>query len=214
MLKKLFLLVATLLLAVGMAAADPIAYLVTVDTSSIAGTAGSLDFQFNPGPLASQAASVQVLDFNSDGTLASSPILTGNVSGTLASTVTFTNSTVYNDYFSGFLFGGTLSFVVSLLGPALTTPDGTSTSGSAFAFSMFSDADGTIPALTSDAINGFAYTVAVNLDGTTTPTVSSSKLTASVTTVPEPSSAWLFGAGLLGLGILQFKRSRARALHT
>ena len=43
-----------------------------------------------------------------------------------------------------------------------------STSGSAFAFSMFSDAAGTIPALTTDAINGFAVTVDVNLDGTTT----------------------------------------------
>jgi len=34
-----------------------------VDTSSIAGTAGSLDFNFNPGPLVTQAAALQVLVF-------------------------------------------------------------------------------------------------------------------------------------------------------
>ena len=48
---------------------------------------------------------------------------------------------------------------------ALSTPDGVSTSGSAFAFSMFSDPAGTIPALTTDTTDGFALTVGVNLDG-------------------------------------------------
>ena len=52
------------------ATAGPIEYQVSVDTSSISGTAGSLDFNFNPGPLVSQAASLQVLGFASDGTLA------------------------------------------------------------------------------------------------------------------------------------------------
>jgi hypothetical protein len=48
-------------------------------TSSISGTAGSLDFQFNPGPLVTQAASLQVLDFMTDGSLAGGPSpTTGN----------------------------------------------------------------------------------------------------------------------------------------
>jgi hypothetical protein len=50
------------------ASAGPIAYAVTVNTSSITGTAGSLDFSFNPGPLLSQAASLQILGFASNGT--------------------------------------------------------------------------------------------------------------------------------------------------
>jgi hypothetical protein len=33
------------------------------------GNAGSLDFNFNPGPLTTQAASLQILNFMSDGTL-------------------------------------------------------------------------------------------------------------------------------------------------
>ena len=51
-------------------ASGPITYTVTVNTSSVSGTAGSLDFNFNPGPLVTQAASLQILSFTSDGSLA------------------------------------------------------------------------------------------------------------------------------------------------
>ena len=122
----------------------------------ISGTAGSLDFNFNPGPLVTQSASLQILNFTSDGTLAGSPALTGDVAGALPATLTFDNGTGFNDYFEGFTYGSTLSFHVSLYGPALSSPDGMSTSGSTFAFSMFSDAAGTIPALTTDTTEGFA----------------------------------------------------------
>ena len=172
-----------LLSGVAPALASPMTYNVTVDTSSIEGTAGSLDFQFNPGALLTQAASLQILNFASDGTLAGSPVLTGHANGALPATVTLDNGTAFNDYFEGFKFGSTLAFDVSLFGPALSAPDGVSTSGSTFAFSMFSDAAGTIPALPTDTINGFAVTVDVNLDGTTT-------LTNFVAT-PEPGSCVL-----------------------
>jgi hypothetical protein len=65
----------------GVVSADTITYGVTVNTSSISGTAGSLDFQFNPGPLVTQAASLQILSFASNGSLAGSPSLTGDVTG-------------------------------------------------------------------------------------------------------------------------------------
>src|SRR4051812_41087129 len=87
----------------GLASASPITYIVTVDTSSIAGT-GSLDFNFNPGSLVTQAASVQILNFSSNGTLVGSPFLIGDVSGALPGTVTFDNGTSFNDYFTGFTF--------------------------------------------------------------------------------------------------------------
>ena len=57
--------------------ANPTTYGVTVDTPSIADTAGSIDFQFNPGP--------SVTEDVSDGPL---PI-----------PVTFDNGTGFKDYF-------------------------------------------------------------------------------------------------------------------
>jgi len=195
-----------LLGAVGSALADGVTYDVTVDTSSIAGTVGSVDFQFNPGPLTTQTADLQVLDFTSDGTLGTAE-LTGDVSGTLPGTVSFDNGSGYNDYFTGFTYGDTITFVVTLFGPAVTSPDGVSTSGSTFAFSMFSDSEGTVPVLTTDSEDGFAFTTSINLDGTTTLTNSSSELTATspAVTTPEPGTLWLLCAGL---GIAAWFRRR------
>jgi len=100
------------------------------------------------------------------------------------------NGTAFNDYFDGFTLGSTMSCQVSLYGPALSSPDGVSTSGSStFAFSMFSDAAGTIPALTTDTTDGFAFTVDVNLDGTTTATNFSSQTTVVPETMRCPSRA-------------------------
>jgi len=120
--KQAVLFIASFLFAASLASADLITYDVTVNTSSISGTVGSLDFNFNPGPLITQSASLQILDFSGNGTLAGSPLLTGDVSGTLPATVTFDNGSVFNDYFEGFTFGTKLSFDVSLYGPALSSP--------------------------------------------------------------------------------------------
>ena len=200
MLGKTSLFIASLFFAASVAKAGPVIYDITVNTSSIAGTKGSLDFQFNPGPLTTQAASIQILDFTSNGVLAGSPSLTGDVSGALPATLTYDNGTQYNDFFEDFTYGTTLSFEVSLYGPALSSPDGTSTSGSIFAFSMFSDPAGTVPALTTDTTDGFAATVNVNLDGTTTSTDPSTETSiVSSATTPEPSSLLLLATGLLGL---------------
>lgn len=185
------------------ASAAPITYAVTVNSASISGTAGSLDFQFNPGPLVSQLASLQILSFGSNGALAGGPSIIGDVSGgPLPTTVTFGNGTGFNDYFGGFTFGSTLSFEISLFGSALSSPDGTSTSGSTFAFSMFSDAAGTIPTLTSDTLSGFAFTLDVNLDGSTTVTNVSSQTSVGLTvsSVPEPSTFVLLLPLLLLIG--------------
>jgi hypothetical protein len=199
MLGRSSLVIASLFFAASVAKAGPIVYDVTVDTSSIAGTMGSLDFQFNPGPLTTQPASLQILDFTSDGALAGSPSLTGDVSGALPATLTYDNGTQYNDFFEDFTYGTTLSFEVSLYGPALSSPDGVSASGSTFAFSMFSDAAGTVPTLTTDTIDGFAATLNVNLDGTTTVTDPSTETSVSSVVTPEPESLVLLATGLLGI---------------
>jgi PEP-CTERM motif len=208
--KSASLFIAAFLCFASMASATPVTYDVSVDTPSISGTAGSLDFNFNPGPLTTQAASLQILDFTSDGVLAGSPTLTGDVAGALPATLTFDNGTGFNDYFEGFTFGSTLSFQVSLYGPALSLPDGVSTSGSAFAFSMFSDAAGTIPALTTDTTDGFAFTTDVSLAGTTSVTNSSTQTSVVPTTpaVPEPGTLPLMAMGIAFWLALRFRRQR------
>jgi hypothetical protein len=200
------------------ASAD-IVYDFTINTSFISGTAGSLDFNFNPGPLVTQPSSLQILSFMSDGTLGSctSNVQTfcnmGDVTGTLPGTLTFDNGTAFNDYFTGFTFGNSLSLNVRLFGPAINSPDGASTSGSAFAFSMFSDAAGTTPTLTSDLTDGFAATIDVNPDGTTTVANFSSETTiqAPVSAAPEPNSLALMGAvlGLIG-GLTRVRQRRGK----
>jgi len=134
------------------------------------------------------------------------------VSGSLPGTLTFDNGTAFNDYFEGFTYGSTLSFQVSLDGPALSSPDGVSTSGSRFAFSMFSDAAGTIPTLTMNISEGFAFTIDVNLDGTTTVTNYSAQTTVVPPTsaVPEPSALALLSIGVIGLGIMRRRASQTR----
>jgi hypothetical protein len=148
--------------------------------------------RFNPGLFVAQPASLQILKFSSNGSLAVSPSLAGDVNGTLPATVTFDNGTGFNDYFQGFTFGSTLSFDLSLYGPALSSPDGVATSGSRFACSMFSDAAGTIPALTTDTTDGFAFIVTVNLDGSTTVTNFSAQTLVSLvfSVTASPNVLW------------------------
>lgn len=164
-------------------------YGVTVDTHTLAGTTGSVDFNFNPGLSTSQAASVEV--FNLVGSSASGPSFTvGEVVGEIPMTLTFDNAAALNDYFQGLTFGQSLSFGLRFFGPALENPDGQSSSGSTFAFSLFSDAAGTLPVLTSNGLEGFALTVDVNTDGTTSVHNFSAQLSVlpTVTSVPEPGT--------------------------
>jgi hypothetical protein len=136
---------------------------------------------------------VQILSFSGSGALAGNPVLSGDASGSLPGSMTLTNGSGFNDYFQQFKYGSTLSFDISLFGPALSSPDGVVSSGSTFAFSMFSDAAGTVPALTTDVTDGFAYVVDVNLDGSTTVT----NYIVNSAVAPEPASWLLVGITLL-----------------
>lgn len=204
MLQRISLIAAFCFALASSAQADVITYMITVNTASQLGDAGSLDLQFNPGGLLSQAADLSILNFSTDGSMGG-PVLTGDASGALPGTVLFDNGSSFNDYFTGFTYGTTLTFDVLLSGPALRSPDGVSTSGSTFAFSMFSDAAGSVPVLTTDTTDGFAVTVNVNLDGSTTLTNSSAETGISV--VPEPATLPLFSIALAALaGFVRFRR--------
>ena len=172
---------------------------VVENTSSISGTSGSLDFQFDPGPLVTQAASVEILNFTG-GSFLGAPSTTASVSGgPLPSAVTIANSGAFNDYFQDYLYGNKLSFTLDFGGPAVNSPNGMSTSTSLFTFSTFSDANGVNPVLTADP-NGEALTVSVSLDGT----LALAAVSPDVRILPEPGSLWLLSGAFALLSARRF----------
>lgn len=127
--------------------------------------------QFNPGNASSQAATATITGFSTNGVLsAAAPVLSGNAAGLLPGPVTLINSTAFHDYFHGITLGTTISFVVTLSGPAVDTPNGMATAGSTFAISLYA-ADGVTPILTNQgAASGAIALIDVNLNGSTTTT--------------------------------------------
>ncbi len=205
LLKPYLLTFSLLLCAAGAAQADTI-YQVSVNTNSLSGTTGSLDFQFNFGNGETQAASVTIS--NLTGGTNGSGTSSGQVSGgPFPAVVTIGNgypASGYNDYFETYTYGRTLNFSLDFSGPAVNAPSGVSTGNSEFYFSMFSDQNGVTPAPGTDT-NGLAGTVVINPNGSSTTTNVSPNLSFS----PEPGSLCLtLGAGLL-LGSAAFLRRRA-----
>lgn len=129
------------------------------------------------------------------GTLSPSAVLTGDAAGSLPGTLTLDNGTAFNDAFQGFTYGSSVSFAVTLSGPAITNPSGTV--GSAFAFSLYAG-DGFTPLLTTDP-NGSVAAILLNTTGTTSVETFPQSSTdntpvatvapAGGTAVPEPSTA-------------------------
>ncbi len=202
MLKSKLTLLSLLVLGSGAAYADKIVE-ISVDTHTVTGTTGYLDFQFNLGPLVTQPATVQILNFQGGTYIGGTQQLTGGASGgPLPSTITLVNSSSFDDAFEGVSLGNSLSFLLDFGGPAVNSPNGTATSTSEFLFSMFSDVNGTVPLLTGDP-NGLLGSVTVNLDGTLKTQSSSSNLGF----VPEPAAFWMLGGGLSILAALRrFRR--------
>jgi hypothetical protein len=206
MLKSKLTLLSLLVFSTGAAYASKFET-VTVDTHTLApGSTAYLDFQFNPGPLASQAATVSIILFNGASHIGGSQQLAGGASGgPLPSTITIANSGSFNDAFEGVLVGNYFNFVLDFTGPAVDSPNGTATSTSEFLFSMFSDVNGTVPLLTDDP-NGVLGTVTVNLDGTL-----KTQASTNLTFAPEPSAGWLLAGGLSLLGGLRLLAGLRRA---
>lgn len=154
------MLVAASTLGTGIAAAAITDYDVTVNTSSLAGQAGYIDLQLEPGPTATNLVTASVMSFTQNGSLTGGAMLTGNVTGQLPGTLNFNNQTSFNDYFQGVKFGTTESFIVALNGP---TPTG----GGPTAFNIgFYGADGATPLLTTSS-NGEAGQIVINSNGST-----------------------------------------------
>jgi hypothetical protein len=182
--------------------ANEIQYVVTVDTTSAAGTSGYIDLQFNPNPAATQSANADVAQFSANGVLDPTNITSGgNVSGTLPGTVTFDNGQTTNEYTEALLFGTTISFHLDLYGDALSNPNGDG--GGTFTLDFLdssgnylftADPSSDVPVFTVD-VNGDGYTTAATYPSSPSggPPVVTFSGPASV---PEPSTVGLIAGAL------------------
>ena len=209
--KTIILLFSSVLLSGVFAWAGPVEFTITLNTASIAGTNGSLDFALYPGAGSDQVLTATVFDFlatggsyggvkTPTGNVTGGPVITGNNLTLLANTLTQDN-----DELESFKFGSTLSFVVALSGPALTAPDGLALSPEQFIFSTYSDAAGTIPVLTTDP-GGAAGIINISAQGVASTSAVASGL--SIVASPEPASFCMLASALLLSGAFVCVRRR------
>jgi hypothetical protein len=164
---------------------------ITVNTSSLQGTSGYLDFQFNPGNTPFDAASATIMNFTTDGILTTALPNIGDVSGALPGQVVINNTQALNEYTQGLIYGSFFDLFVNLNIP---TVSGTATGGSSFTLDV---EDSNFNSL----LGGFPA-VEIDLDATTgQPSITNnSGGAAAVTNVtPEPSYLLLVGFGFAGL---------------
>lgn len=187
---------------------------VTIDTSALNLTAGSVDFQFNPGGGTNlDDGSVAISDFS--GPSLGSPIFTSGIfSGTLGptSTLTLGNSGALNEVTQSIVtYGNTLSFGVEFA----TTVVGSADTATALYMTLY-DASGH-PTQASDP-SGAVLVGAITPIPTSDPNFSDEALSATwddttapaSSGTPEPASGWLLlGGGLAGFAGLRRLGCRA-----
>jgi hypothetical protein len=189
--------------------AGSITYAVSVDTSSIAGATGYVDFQFNPGSSSSLAAGALVDSFATDGTLGAALPNLGDASGALPGPLSFDNGLPTNEVTVAFQFKAAISFDVTLSGLAVGSagPD-----ASTFFLTLYDVNQNPY----STGPGGAIGTIDINRDGSTTPmtyapvVVPGPTATISAAAAPEPSSLILCLIGSLGGLTLYWRKQRAR----
>jgi hypothetical protein len=183
-----------------------ITYDVTVDTPSLTGTSGYIDFQFNPANSSSLFATAALNNFSTDGIVGAQAFQSGDATGPANGALTppplsFDNGTALNELTYNLTYGTTISFDVTLSGTALNggAPAGAS---STFALTLLDPGGNAF----STGPGGAIVTIVVNPDGSTTGTAYSPSTPGGPTgtvsaagTVPEPSTLVL---GVIAFGAL------------
>ena len=192
---------AALLLAAG-AHADQINFEINVNTTSLSGQSGFLDFQLDTGGSGTWDPAIATLtNFTTDGTLTGALPDIGNLlgSGSLPGTVSLNTgaNSQFNEHTEGFTYG---TFFDVFLNLTIPTVSGTATAGNSF--TLNAQDSGFNNLLVNQILSSPVNLVEIDLDAVTGAPIilnNSAGNFAVVTFTPEPAS-WLFMAtGLVGL---------------
>lgn len=168
------------------ASASAESYHVSIDTSTLAGREGYLDFLFlglaNAGP-------VQAKLSNFAGDFTSSSFAQGQVAGSLASQLTIGNGDAWNEFAQWTRLGGTLSFDVSFSQPASSS---NSVAGATLSVALL-DAGLNYLGASGDIATFALLPAAV----TTVSTDAAYATVSNISQVPEPATYVMLAAGLL-----------------
>jgi hypothetical protein len=188
------------------ARAGSISYEVKVDTSSLAGTSGGLEFTFAAGNTPAPLDTSTITMFTSDGVLAPPPPTTsGDVLGVLPATMSMDNQNP-SLYFQPFTYRTFIDYIVTLT----STAGNPSSADTLFAFYLF-DQNGN-PVSGPGSPSGEVLDINIEgPSGAVDPPVTYPPPSITVTplnAVPEPSSIVLLGVGL-GAILVRARRRRS-----
>jgi hypothetical protein len=184
-------------------------FTITVNTTSIAGTAGHLDFNFGAGANSPDVTAL-ISMWTSDGTLSGSPSTFGSTSGVLPANVTEKIiGGAPSDYFHDFTFGNTLTFNLKLTYDSAIP--GSFTTDDTWGLALYAP-DGVTSLLANGTQGDFIFSVDMHPNGTYTLHDASTNGQLMVSAVPEPSTWTLFGVALLAI-VFPLYRRRIRAAH-
>ena len=216
-------------------------YQITLNTASVSGTTGYIDFQLDPGSLGALGVTAQIFAFTG-GTLSTNTTTTGTTTGTnlyyidgdvftspasspilLSGTnmLTLVNEDANNEITQAMKFGTSSTFEVTFFGPGVAPAGGAGgTSGTIFVVDFLNDAQ-TAYLLSSDPTGSTASlwaTSVISIDNTgvvtsvDNPGPGGGPSVELTVLVPEPSpTLMVLGGGLLLLAVSKTSKRRRMA---